>query len=196
MSSDRILKYYDDIESLRGQSKLSKLVGELKRLNAFVMKHQSESITEPAKNRLVQCITDCYAHTSQIDSPECKCVLVDLMSTYCAIQEGKIATSKAKQKFVKYLDDLNGEKNEESSTGRKEGLTNTRIKGLLMDCSDESIAVSDANDPSELFESVIVDDIDLRKTLQRKWNEEDGEDEILVELDITSGNAKIVALII
>ena len=109
---------------------------------------------------------------------------------------GQDRHSKAKQKFVKYLDDLNGEKNEESSTGRKEGLTNTRIKGLLMDCSDESIAVSDANDPSVLFESVIVDDIDLRKTLQRKWNEEDGEDEILVELDITSGNAKIVALII
>ncbi len=114
MASARIDAFASKLESLRGSTKYT---SELKKLTLWMQKHQSETLTDGAKQKLV-------AILGESKDPE-------LLSCYLALPEGKLTTSKGKNRALKWYEGL----------GREGQGTQQKQKGAIgkvLDLSQEA----------------------------------------------------------
>ena len=108
-TSERIDKYYDDGLQLIEKKNDSKILTEVKKLAAFITKHQSDSVTSNQQSRLLSIIEMYYkyATSKERDADDDDTRMHDsvqsLISDLLALPEGKLVTSKGKKKAVTWL---------------------------------------------------------------------------------------------
>ena len=94
-------------------------------------KHQSDSVTDASKQRLVDILSDSTKVLNEDAS--------ELLQTYLALPEGKLTTSKGKARALKWLESL-AEKGDEKNS-EKGANTQMRVVGTVLDLFDENVTV-------------------------------------------------------
>ena len=105
MASSRVDDYSLKLESLKRNPK--KYAAEIKKLTLWMHKHQSDSVTDASKQRLVDILSDSTKVLNEDAS--------ELLQTYLALPEGKLTTSKGKARALKWLESL-AEKGDEKKS--------------------------------------------------------------------------------
>ena len=128
MASARVDDFASKLESLKGSTKYA---SELKKLTLWMQKHQSETLTDSAKQKLV-------AILGESKDPE-------LLSCYLALPEGKLTTSKGKNRALKWYEGL-GREGQGAQQKQKGAI------GKVLDLSEETIVTVEMEEDAEVME--------------------------------------------
>jgi len=98
-SSERIDKFLLDATQCRSPAQLQK---EAERLSVWLQKHQAEIVPPGQQAKLIQ-VLDVHTKNGRVGYAD---ALLNLVSTFLALPEGKLVSAKSKQKCLKLLDSL------------------------------------------------------------------------------------------
>ena len=168
MATERIEKFSNDLEEI--QLRKDKYQKEVLKLSKWMFKHQDENIPSTAKSRLIELMGKTKA--TLCSNEEEISVVITLLEMYCALPEGKLTTSKGKQKAVKWLEEF-GRKTTVSTAGIDEALANEVLKIYIVMDLEESYALLeseiDVNGEPEILENVPVQK-EILEELTTKFN--------------------------
>lgn len=160
-ASDRVDKFYGDMASFIEAKNAKKLLSEIDRLKTWMQKHQNETLTEGSKTKLVSCIEACVRYQDN----EVKESALSLVSDYLTIPEGKLATSKAKKKFLNIVNDSH------RAVSVKDGDTvdkKATITWTVIDIN-KALLFNLESDDGQIIDGVKVIDKNLAKRLKEKF---------------------------
>jgi len=141
MSAERIDKFLDDATKCRTGQQLQK---EAERLGVWLQKHQAEIVPPGQQAKLMQ-VLDIHTRNGRVGYPD---ALLELISTFLALPEGKLIQAKSKQKCLRLLDSLaEGGQVPSKSSDRK------LFTLLDIDTACSRVTVQD-NETEELVEGV------------------------------------------
>ena len=185
-ANDRIEKYYNDIEDLKKSENTVKLLSEIRKLKVYIFKHQNDVLSEGAKSRLVQCISDLYSFaytdkSSTTDSrgEDLREIVMELLADYCALPEGKLTTGKGKSKFLKYINQSGGA-GSTSGGSNMNNNSNDLERFQVIDVDNDSGLVTVTCEKGNILEGLLACNNDVTKTLKELWA--NGDDDIYVSV--------------
>jgi len=165
-SVERIEKFFTDLDDLTSSSsglRYDKYAGVVRRLIAWLMKHQDENVPSSAKARIVEILgrvratltstnstttttTSNTTSTSGVSKAKVeakdidagRAVTTELLEMYCALPEGKLTTSKSKLKLVRWLEEFgSAHKAAAAAKGGRKGVAAGERYNVI-DCEEAS----------------------------------------------------------
>lgn len=136
---DRIQKFHDDqvdnITSCKG--KTSKITSEIDKFRQWLVKHQDNVVPDAAKGQIFT-ILEKYQRCSTQVYPEITPAVYTLYSDFLQLPEGKLVSSKSKQRVLKWLQqmdsdaaDANTAESVEAMVARQENTLSTwSVEGI------------------------------------------------------------------
>jgi len=108
---DRIQKFHDDqIDNITGcKGKTTKITSEMDKLRQWLVKHQDAAVPDGAKGQIFT-ILEKYQRCSSQVYPEIEPALYVLFSDYLQLPEGKLLSSKHKQRVLKWVQQMDLDK--------------------------------------------------------------------------------------
>ena len=119
MASERIDKFFDDARHWTDPNARNdgKAMTEMSRLSKWMIKHQSESVGDGSKNRLLSVVELFFRYIPRDTSSEATVQLTEaksaLISDYLKLPEGKLVNSKLKRRALSWIEQLSTQSNEE-----------------------------------------------------------------------------------
>ena len=188
----RIDRYYEDACQLTSQvpSTDQKMISEIKKLRQWIQRHQSETVPDSSKIKLLSVIQTYFKFYSKREistfDDELGDIIHGAVSDILRIPEGKLTNSKHKSKALKWLETISTSSSSSSlpSSPRRLPRTESKIKRYVVaeiNDSGKLVLMGDEPDDSgDLIEGYVVDDKDLLASIIDGF---EGEAPIYLDLD-------------
>jgi len=199
-AAERVNKFYDDsliiINQCQTKSNNTKLYAEIIKLKTWLQKHQNEILPDGHKGKLLQTLEVynkyCTSSSSIFEKEKVADSVLDLLSDYLQLPEGRLVSASYKKKVLNWREILLGGMNDSSSVGKSSGTRVTRwtVEGVdssaqtvsLLNLANQELWKEDHHIPDKAkFQSI--------ETMHNQANEE-GKN-VMVEVD--EGNQTIVS---
>lgn len=186
MSTERIEKFQNDVSKLIAEKKIVKIIAEVRRLETWLQKHQTEAVPDNHKQILFSVIESYYNFFMQTKNVEVLDATTSLVDSSLKLPEGKLINAKSKKKALKWLDNLSFAQNTTTSKSTKSKSSNdTQLSAdfryVLLDISeaDSTVCVMELEASQSIQENISISTELLSKV---KENFENG-DNVLVSVD-------------
>lgn len=175
--ADRIEKFAADCDRLLSEKQPvqpAKVVAEIKKFRAWIVKHQDENVPDGAKAKLL-CAVQQY-HKAAQRTPDIAEASHALIEDLLMLPEGKLVTAKAKKAALKWLEEGRQGKTDIAQVDGGEDAPDDSEEGemwQLIGCDDNgaSLCLMDASDGSTL--DVTLDDDALAAELSARFESGD-----------------------
>ena len=180
MSDARAEKYYEDAVHICKSGVEPKMLSEIRKLRTWLQKHQSETLTDGAKQKLLAA-TECYylycVKREERFEGEVGGLVTELVEDLLKLPEGKLISAKSKTKALKWLETT--KLSFEAST--ETVISTTRWVVGDIDESGRLMMMSERPGSDELIEDFVVHDLETLTKIREYFQ---FEAPILVDLDM------------
>ena len=164
---DRIQKFLDDqLLVLTSGSKPVKVIAEIDKFRAWLVKHQNEVVPDASKGKIMT-ILEKY-NRAQGNFADYRDAVVKIFSDFLQLPEGKLTNSKNKSKVLIWLQNLTdgnaGDESAQMEGTLSNSLTEWTIEGI--DPEHSTVTLLSTTNSDEWKEDVPVRDPDLLARIQ------------------------------
>lgn len=164
---ERIQKFHDDqIKIMVPGTKPTKITSEISKLKTWLVKHQDEAVPDGSKGKILTCLEKYNRAAGYIF--DIRSATESLFQDYLALPEGKLLTSKNKDKVKTWLENM-VDGDEGNDAPRKELKTKRWDVAMIDDVHRLCLIREDL-----MHEEVVVADKELLKKIERYYHGEDG----------------------
>ena len=140
-SASRVERYCEDAANIVKSGVEPKLLSEVKKLRTWLQKHQSETLPDGAKQKLLSTVETYFLYCRNTRperfNGDVGDAVAGLVDDLLKLPEGKLVAAKSKQKALKWLEatKMSGEADASSSSG---GGGDGRTKWVVADIDEET----------------------------------------------------------
>lgn len=198
MANERIdlfLETQNNIIVHNSSNNIKKITTEISKLCTWIQKHQNELLTDTSKGKLLFIIEKYYTYLKNIKENEHeRSKLVEavekLLSDFLSLPEGRLCSSKNKQKVMSWQSQMT------SSTSTSSSLTNNTNnieRWIICDACDNKITLmKHQSDSEEIIEDVIVTNTVFLAKINSIYG--DGDSEKFAQIDYDRNNNMIIKI--
>ena len=192
-ANDRVDLFLDTQTTLTNSiNNIKKVTTEINKLCQWIQKHQNELLTDTCKGKLLFIIEKYYLYNKNSNSnnndDDSKRKLVEviekLLSDFLALPEGKLCSSKGKQKVMNWQCSMMETTSSSSSSNSNRGNSNSSNnieRWIICDVNGNLISLMKSQSESdELIEDVCVTNIDILTKINSIY---DGDSDQFAQID-------------
>jgi hypothetical protein len=173
-AAERIDKFFEDASRFTASKNAAKITSEAKKLAVWLQKHQSESIPEGSKAKLMSTVEVYYRYGKMV--PELADAARNLIDDLLKLPEGKLVSAKGKNKALRWLGSSSAvgpESSEDCDNADGETSDSPRrwIVAEIVSEKKRQLTLMDADGGlGDLLENVIVGDVALFNKIKAQFD--------------------------
>ena len=192
MASDRVDKFWDDSLTVLSSKNNAKITSEISKLRTWLQKHQTETIPDGSKTKLLNIIEKYYLSMGLPGANESLSDLISgLIADLLALPEGKLVSAKGKSRLLKWLQSSTAIGSNDKQTANVSSAASGISYWIVADISDETgeltLMKTDV-DSDEILENIKVDNAMLSEIKQRFDCEE------YVSLEVNTEKSNVIRI--